>query len=760
MTVSAEHVDPETMLDWALHYARARFEVFPVSHIDKAPLVTNGFKDATSDPTVIAGWWRSNPDALVGCRIPADMVVLDIDPRHGGDATLAELERSYGAITFGREHHSGRGDGGRHCWFLHPGVQLSIKTLNDWARRSGTGHPVGKRGWTCGIDLLHNNWRYTILPPSPHPDTHLPYQWHSKARPAPMPAWLSGLLTKKSTPVAVPVPSLRLADTDSIADWFSANSTWNDILAAVGWVLVEGDGDSDGSKWRHPNATAASSCSIRYGCLFVYTPNTDFEQTEEGDTRGYTRFRAWAMLEHDNNLSAAALAAREAKDGQQTRRHQQRQVAAPVDTSDAHLPEDFWAARPMLAHIRQAAHSRARSGDAYLGAILARLAALTHPSIRLPAIVAAPAPLTLYVAQVGRSGLGKSSTVSGASELLPYEGTQVADNMPLGSGEGLIELFYDMVMEEDANGKMKPVKRQTRHGAFIYLDEGQALAELGNRKGSTLLPMLRTAWSGVVLGTSNASTETKRRLAAGSYAIGIVIAFQPSKAAELLADTAGGTPQRFEWVQGTDPTLPDVLPDWPGPLPWHHPTLLGYGTITNQRLIEIPESIAGPIRQRAIELTRGTIQPDELDSHATLAQMKVAGLLAVLEGRYNITEEDWALAIAFQKVSHSVRAAVLAAVAIEQRKAEQAFTMRHVAREGAVVDDQVERSVYRMAKSIGRHVHRKACPDGCRLRCVTLCCAGRDRSIATVSDAIERGIELKWLLLAGDLVLPGEARPT
>lgn len=432
----------------------------------------------------------------------------------------------------------------------------------------------------------------------------------------------------------------------------------------------------------------------------------------------------------------------------------------PPDDSGAHLPESFWAARLAFAHIRQAAHSRARSADAYFGAILARLAAITHPSIRIPPIVAAPSPLTFYVAQVGRSGLGKSSTVSGAMELLPYEGHEVADNMPLGSGEGLIELFYDLVDEVGSDGKVRKVKRQTRHGAFVYLDEGQALAELGNRKGSTLLPMLRTAWSGVVLGTSNASVETKRRLAAGSYAIGLVIAFQPTKAAELLADTAGGTPQRFEWMQGTDPTLPDVLPPWPGPLEWRHPHLIGYASTIHPRLMEVPESIAAPIRQQAIALTRGEFQPDELDSHATLARLKVAGLLAVLDERVNITDEDWELAGVFQRTSHHVRAIVLATVQIEQRQLAEAATARHVSREGAVVDDQVARAVDRMARAIGRHVHKEQCEAGCKIRCIRHCVAGRDRQVASIDDALARAALLKWITIVDDIVKPGEARPT
>ena len=323
-----------TMLDWALHYAAAGFEVFPVSNKDKAPLVDEGFKDATTDPTTIARWWRSTPHALIGCRVPADVVILDIDPRHQGDATWNELMKSYPGLELGRQHRSGRGDGGNHVWFFRPSVPLSIKPLHDWARAAGTGHATGKRGWSCGIDILHHDQRYTILPPSLHPDTQRPYEWMSKADPVPMPGWLVNLLTKApTTPKAT--PTLRIADESSIADWYSANANWNDILGPVGWERVDGDGDSDGSTWRHPNATAAQSCSIRHGCLFVYTPNTDFEQTEEGDTHGYTRFKAWATLEHDGDQSAAARAAREMRDGPG-------EVYPTITTYEAAKDDDAW----------------------------------------------------------------------------------------------------------------------------------------------------------------------------------------------------------------------------------------------------------------------------------------------------------------------------------------------------------------------------------------------------------------------------------
>lgn len=353
--MSAAPNTDDALIDHALYYAAHDFEVFPVSPVNKAPLVDNGFKDATTDPATIRRWWTDNPDALIGCRVPADLLILDIDPRHGGDKTWAELLNCYpDTIPAGREHHSGRGDGGRHIWFKRPdGIQPTAKPLHEWARKAGTGHATGKRGWSSGIDILHHDQRYTILPPSPHPETRLPYTWLRKKDPVVMPGWLVDLITKAPQQAQPPRPTLRVADETSIADWFSANSNWNDILGpnGAGWELVAGDGDSDGSKWRHPAATAESSCSIRHGCLFVYTPNTDFEQTEEGDTHGYTRFRAWAVVEHDSDLKAAARAALELRDGPNTTTSRSKGFT-PVDDYKAAEPDDPWGEiLPLTANI-------------------------------------------------------------------------------------------------------------------------------------------------------------------------------------------------------------------------------------------------------------------------------------------------------------------------------------------------------------------------------------------------------------------------
>jgi len=44
--------------------------------------------------------------------------------------------------------------------------------------------------------------------------------------------------------------------------------------------------------------------------LFVYSTNTAFDVTEPGDRHGDTRFKAYALLDHDGDMSAAARAVR------------------------------------------------------------------------------------------------------------------------------------------------------------------------------------------------------------------------------------------------------------------------------------------------------------------------------------------------------------------------------------------------------------------------------------------------------------------
>ena len=85
----------------AIAYAdRFQLPVFPCQPKGKTPLTANGFKDATTDLQQIRIWLSKTPQANIG--IPtgrrSGFDALDIDYRHGGKDSLAELERSYGPL--------------------------------------------------------------------------------------------------------------------------------------------------------------------------------------------------------------------------------------------------------------------------------------------------------------------------------------------------------------------------------------------------------------------------------------------------------------------------------------------------------------------------------------------------------------------------------------------------------------------------------------------------------------------------------------
>src|SRR5262245_49159690 len=75
---------PGLSLQAAQDYAARGWHVFPCNPGDKSPLLKNGFYDASTDPTVIAAWWRENPYAMIGVRTGPESGIwvldLDIDP--------------------------------------------------------------------------------------------------------------------------------------------------------------------------------------------------------------------------------------------------------------------------------------------------------------------------------------------------------------------------------------------------------------------------------------------------------------------------------------------------------------------------------------------------------------------------------------------------------------------------------------------------------------------------------------------------------
>lgn len=118
----------------------------------KHPRVSGGLNAATVDGVQITAWWSRWPRANIGLRTGAasGLVVIDVDPDHGGNDTMERLLAAHGALPPGRSVRTG--SGGRHLYFRHPGGLVR----NDAGRRLGP-----------GVDI-RGDGGYVIAPPSRH----------------------------------------------------------------------------------------------------------------------------------------------------------------------------------------------------------------------------------------------------------------------------------------------------------------------------------------------------------------------------------------------------------------------------------------------------------------------------------------------------------------------------------------------------------------------------------------------------------------
>ena len=197
----------------ALAYARRGWPVLPLHtptsrgcscgrgdcpSVGKHPRTRHGALDATTDDALVRHWWTVWPDANLGLRTGASgtgAFVLDVDPRHGGQASLAALEREHGPLP--PTLRADTGSGGEHVWFALDERKIGNRT----ALRPG----LDGRGESG----------YVVAPPSLHPSGRR-YAWQPGAGPitqplAPLPPWLLAMLEPPVPATAPPRPARTAA---------------------------------------------------------------------------------------------------------------------------------------------------------------------------------------------------------------------------------------------------------------------------------------------------------------------------------------------------------------------------------------------------------------------------------------------------------------------------------------------------------------------------------------------------------------------
>ena len=171
----------KSLLATALQFARYHWSVIPMRARDKRPLIKwLEFQQRRASENEINDWYQQWPDANVGIvtGVISGLVVLDIDPRHGGKQSLAQWEQAHDPLPLTLEARTG--GGGRHVYFKHPG---------------GVIH--NRAGMAPGIDL-RGDGGCVVAPPSIH-GSGKAYAWlrghgPAKAALAELPGWLLRLM--------------------------------------------------------------------------------------------------------------------------------------------------------------------------------------------------------------------------------------------------------------------------------------------------------------------------------------------------------------------------------------------------------------------------------------------------------------------------------------------------------------------------------------------------------------------------------------
>jgi hypothetical protein len=377
--------------------------------------------------------------------------------------------------------------------------------------------------------------------------------------------------------------------------------------------------------------------------------------------------------------------------------HEDEDAPDPVDNSQNQPPqpeptdagyERFWKERPVLQHLHDFARARVAAPWAVLGVALVRATCAVQPSVKLPAIVGSRASLNLFLGLVGESGSGKSVAKAVARDALDF-GDRTIEDFPIGTGEGIAATYMRLEKRKDE----PPELVQHRFRALFHADEIDGVKAISSRNGATLLPVLRSAYSGETLGNQNADIHRRLPVTRHSYRLGFIAGIQPARSAILLDDADGGTPQRILWMPTVDPDAPDDPPAEPVRLPILIPPAMrgDLGPLE----ITVCQTAIDLIRRTHLARIRGGNSSDLLDGHGLLTRLKVAAALGILDGRLTVTDEDWQLAEIIMAVSDHTRArcqAVLAAKTRQQNTTRaEAEGQRQVIAGRVVEEDAVKR---------------------------------------------------------------------
>ncbi|USC17014.1 bifunctional DNA primase/polymerase [Rhodococcus sp. 11-3] len=634
-----------------------------------------GYKAVVPSYADVYAWSESQPGANICLRLPEGVVGIDVDAYDGktGEATLAHAEQLWGTLP-PTVRSTARDDGvsGIRLYRVPPGT--SLRTQITFPDR-GLG----------GIEVIQYFHRYAVCWPSIHPSgsqyvwlNHLgdvalgppetdengvwsaaPFYPKLEELPDLPSAWVEGLgqaaaIVDATADVQQVLSNLRggkpsqavneaLAAAINDLRGAGAGSRHDTTMGHVGHLLRLNERGEPGIE--------TARVTLRYA--YVSVVGVDRPDAGGEYDRMWTNRRIHDLIDatptvtDEDLFEMAGITPEEAK-----------KVIDPFG--------EFWSARDSLRKVFQFAQSQMVSPWSLLGVVMCRALATVPPHVTLPPLVGSPGSLNLFVAVVGKSGHGKGVSMAAARTAFPGLGGFEPDGVyeiEVGSGEGIPAQY----VRRETKGEERGTLTWIRKSVLFTVPEVDMVSAQANRSGSTLLSVLKKAWSGESLGNAYRDDQKFLPMPPHSYRLGMVVGVQPRRAADLFADSDGGTPQRFVWL----PVIDDaVLLDPPDPPEYPLTTMPGnrWAGSMSDRTMALPEEAKQAIRVHRWKVAKGDPSVDPLDGHALYTRAKVAAALAVLEFRDFVNLDDWELAGVVMAKSDETRRMVLRELSAERRE--------------------------------------------------------------------------------------------
>ena len=429
--------------------------------------------------------WLEDPDSgNIALRLPPDVIAIDVDDysdKHGADQ-FALRQAQWGELppTWISTSWEGTASGIRF-YRVPEGLKWSGNVAKD-------------------IEVIQAGHRYAVIAPSIHPEGR-PYQWIDPC---------TGHATDDETPAPFEFPPLP----DKWVEKLTGGELDDGGAEPRKWDVTGGDttapltgGDpcqpiqkaiaaypsGKQSQARHDALLAPIFRVVRLseqghagGQYAVDTLRSEFYRDVAGDraARSYIgEFQRELLGAVRIVLGRPTLAENKRCCGGKppqlvglpTWPTSEPEPDAPEPKTDTglNIPHVFWQAHPKLTRIREYAHMRGVPADPVLYAVLARMSAMLPRECRLETGIGSTsgACLNLFVAAVGPSSAGKSSSAGVAREIhreperllgSDADGNpKFLDGVSIGSGEGIAEAF--MGTKGVLNGDKRDAKGEPKY---------------------------------------------------------------------------------------------------------------------------------------------------------------------------------------------------------------------------------------------------------------------------------------------------------